>query len=242
MRSVAFCLPYYMNQAMLDRQIDSIAALPKQLRDLMEMIIVDDGSPDKPQPSFRSPGCPLRIFRIAQDVPWNQDAARNIAAFEARARWLLLTDIDHLVPKDTWDALAKAKLNKENVYRFCKRKTLDRDGPKPKISEYKPHPNSWIMTRAMYWKIGGYDERFAGNYGTDGDFRDNILRHAKLELIDLALWRVPRETIADASTTTLKRKDPAQGAEIRRIKQQRDQITDWQPLSLSFAYSLIESC
>jgi hypothetical protein len=26
------------------------------------------------------------------------------------------------------------------------------------------------MTRAMYDRIGGYDEALAGNYGTDGDF------------------------------------------------------------------------
>lgn len=242
MRSVAFCLPYYMNQGMLDRQIDSIAALPKDLRDLMEMIVVDDGSPDQPKPSFRSPGCPLRVFRIKKDVAWNQDAARNIAAFEAKSRWLLLTDIDHLVPLKTWEVLAATKLNKDYVYRFCKRKTLERDGQKPKVSEYKPHPNSWVMTRGMYWRIGGYDERFAGNYGTDGDFRDNILRHTSIELIDLSLWRVPRETIADASTTTLARKDPAQGAEIRRIKRARDEDPNWRPISLSFEYSEVGSC
>lgn len=242
MRSVAFCLPYYMNQGMLDRQIQCIAALPRGLRDLMEMIVVDDGSPDKPKPAFRSPGCPLRVFRIAKDVKWNQDAARNIAAFEAKSKWLLLTDIDHLVPHNTWQLLSEKKLNKDYVYKFALRKTLDRDGAKPSISEYKPHPNSWIMTRGMYWKIGGYDERFAGNYGTDGDFRDNVLRHSSIEQLQLPIWRVPRTTIADASTTTLQRKVLEEGQEIRRIKNERETDPDWRPLSLQFEYSLIGSC
>lgn len=242
MRSVAFCLPYYMNQGMLDRQIDSIAALPKGLRDLMEMIVVDDGSPDKPKPTYRSPGCPLRIFRIGQDVKWNQDAARNIAAYEAQARWLLLTDIDHLVPVNTWQLLYQRKLNKDYVYKFGQRKTLDRDGPKPKVSDYKPHPNSWIMTRGMYWQIGGYDERFAGNYGTDADFRDNILKRTSIELLPLDIWRVPRTTIPDASTTTLQRKVPEEGLEIRRIKNEREKDPDWRPLTLQFPYSLVGSC
>jgi glycosyltransferase involved in cell wall biosynthesis len=231
-----------MNQGMLDRQIDCIAALPKRLRNIMEMIVVDDGSPDAPQPSFRSPGCPLRIYRIGIDIKWNQDAARNIAAHEARARWLLLTDIDHLVPHNTWAALESMKLQKEYVYKFGKRMTLEADGPKPKVTEYKPHPNSWLMTRGMYWRIGGYDERFAGNYGTDADFRDRIA--AKVSIVPLALdiWRVPRETIPDASTRTLKRKDPAEGNEIRRIKNMRAMLEDQSPLVLQYPYNLVGQC
>lgn len=239
MRSVAFCLPYYLNQGMLDRQIDSIASLPASLRAAMEMIVVDDGSPDKPAPKWRDPGCPFRIYRIGVDIPWNQDAARNIAAHEAQARWLLLTDIDHLVPFNTWRTLDSMKLDKQSVYKFGRRMTLEEDGHKPKVSEYKPHPNSWLMTRSKYWEIGGYDERFAGNYGTDADFRDRIQAVTPILPLALDIWRVPRETIPDASTRTLKRKDPAQGWEIRRIKEARSKLEDQSPLTLQFPYELV---
>ena len=48
--------------------------------------------------------------------------------------------------------------------------------------------------------------------------------------------RVPRETIPDASTTTLIRKSPADGMAIRRIKEDRDVIAGWRPLRFSFPY------
>jgi hypothetical protein len=35
----------------------------------------------------------------------------------------------------------------------------------------RPHPNSYLMRRADFWHMGGYDEDFRGWYGTDGNFR-----------------------------------------------------------------------
>ncbi len=227
-----------MNQGMLDEHLKRLERLPQAVRDELELIIVDDGSPNG-EAQAREIGLPVRVFRIDVDIRWNQDAARNIGAFEAEASWLLLTDIDHLVPPKTLVWLLSSTLGKKTVYRF-QRMTLEAMG-KDRVTEYKPHPNSWLMTREMYNRIGGYDERFAGHYGTDAEFRDRVLRVAgEPVMLDVALWRVPRSTIADASTTTYVRKGaPEDVGAIQRIKNERAEDPQWKPLQFRNPYRQI---
>jgi glycosyltransferase involved in cell wall biosynthesis len=238
MHALTLCLPYYMNAGMLRLQFERIRALPSDLRESLAVIIVDDGSPDG-EAQGEEIGCPLTIFRIEVDVRWNQDAARNIAAHHADTRWLLLTDIDHLVPRETFDRIMARKLSKTAVYRFSRVTALG-PGPKDPTTPYHPHPNSWLMTRGLYEKIGGYDERFAGHYGTDADFRDRVVRHADIVLLEQPLIRVPREVVPDASTTTYQRKGaPEDVGAIPRIKAERALDPNWKPRRLSFPYRRI---
>jgi hypothetical protein len=235
MRRVTLCMAYYKNAGMLAEQFRRIRLLPDALRDQICVIVVDDGSPDgeaKGQPI----GCPLSIYRINVDVRWNQDAARNIAAKNSATQWLLLTDMDHIVSVAAWKRILERKLHKTNVYRFS-RTTLE---PDLKETPYKPHPNSWLMTRKMYDLIGGYDERFAGHYGTDAEFRDRVAKTTSIEMLDERLIRVPRETIPDASTTTYVRKGaPEDVGAIQRIKAERALEEGWKTLRLSFAHRKI---
>ncbi len=236
-RLIALCMPYYMNQGMLDEQLNRLRKFPQTVLDRLEVLITDDGSPNgeaRAQPI----GCPLTLFRIDVDVRWNQDAARNIAAHHATARWLLLTDIDHLVPQSTFEWLIANKLDALHSYRFT-RETLD--ALPDERSPYKPHPNSWFVARDLYWRMGGYDERFAGHYGTDAEFRDRLVKHSgEPEMLDCSIYRVPRSTIADASTTTYVRKGaPEDVGAIQRIKVERGRELDWRPLNLSFPYRRI---
>lgn len=240
MARITVCMAYYLNPGMLDRQLSAFAALPPVVRDELRLIVVDDGSPSNPAEG-RPIGMPLSIYRIEVDVRWNQDAARNVAARQADSRWLLLTDIDHLVPRGTFEGLLARKWEKTKAYKFG-RMTLDEDGKAPVLTDYHSHPNSWFLTRDMYWRIGGYDERFAGHYGTDAEFRDRVqAKVLGIETLDkLKLWRVPRTTIADASTTTYTRKgDPIDAGAIARIKIQRAMEQEWKPRNLSFPYHLV---
>ena len=238
MRRVTLCMAYYRNGGMLREQLRRIRKLPKALKDQICVIVVDDGSPDGGAQGEKI-GCPLAIYRIDQDVRWNQDAARNIAVEESDTQWLLLTDMDHIVSLDAWKRVLDRKLNKMLVYRFS-RTTLE---PNLKETPYKPHPNSWLMTRRIYDLVGGYDERFAGHYGTDAEFRDRVVQAAVVEMLDEHLIRVPRETIPDASTTTYVRKGaPEDVGAIARIKAERALEENWKPLRLSFAYRKIFEC
>jgi hypothetical protein len=238
MRRVTLCMAYYKNAGMLAEQFKRIRQLPESLRDQISVVVCDDGSPDgeaKGEPI----GCPLSIFRIGVDVRWNQDAARNICVANSDTQWLLLTDMDHIVSLAAWKRILEHKLHKTLVYRFS-RTTLE---PDRKETPYKPHPNSWLMTRKMYELVGGYDERFAGHYGTDAEFRDRVVRTTVVEMLDEHLIRVPRETIPDASTTTYVRKGaPEDVGAIQRIKAERSLEPDWKPIRLSFAYKKIFEC
>lgn len=227
-------MAYYDNPTMLKRQLENIASYSRELKENMELIIIDDCSPLWPAQFELEPGIRMHLYRTCVDIPWNQDFCRNLGAMKAKTDWLLLTDIDHLVPESTMQALFKKNdLKKSLVYKF------DRISA-PDMQPYKPHPNSWLMTREMYWHIGGYDERFAGHYGTDGDFRDRINVYTDIIQLPFPIIRVGREVIPDASTTTLQRKKPEDGVAIQRIKGERGSI-HVAPVIMSFEWEEISS-
>lgn len=234
-RDLTLVMPYYDNPTMLKRHVDLIASFPKETREHITMIVTDDGSPRWPaRPPDSDPGFRVELYRIKVDVRWNQDAAKNLAVHHAKSPWLLLTDIDHMVPLKTMEHLVWGAFEDSVVYRFSRVND-------PAMEPYKPHPNSWWMTRAMYERIGGYDERFAGYYGTDAEFRDRVRSACNHHVVMLAdtIIRVPREVTPDASTTTYQRKSPEDNGALRRIREERDKEPGWRPLRLSFPWERV---
>jgi hypothetical protein len=236
MNVITLIMPYYINQGMLVEHIRTWAKFSAEVRDHMRVIVVDDGSPKDPAMDAllecnarEINSVPLQVYRIGVDIRWNQDAARNIGARHAETSWLLLTDIDHMVPERTWKKLISAALDPNLTYQFARVSA-------PKMEPYKPHPNSWLMTKALYERIGGYDERFAGYYGTDGDFRDRQRRESGEPVrLKEPIIRVPRSHIPDASTTTYLRKQP-EDKSIRSIKEARDAEKNYTTMRYRFPY------
>jgi hypothetical protein len=233
---LTLCLAYYDNPNMLMLQLERISRLGDDLRADLEVAVCDDGSPRWPA-TGAAIGCPLRIYRIGVDVRWNQDAARNICVHHTQTPWILLTDMDHLPSDAAWKRVLKGKLDGDFSYRF-ERVTLH---PDQSMTPYKPHPNTWLMTRKTWDCTGGYDERFAGFYGTDADFRDRLTGCSMVAMLREPVIRVPRETVPDASTTTYERKSKEDGPAIRSIKVQRDAEVGWRPVTLRFPYELVYS-
>lgn len=220
-RAITLIFPYYDNPQMLERQFTHLEGLPADVKGAVNLIVVDDGSPRHPLGVWRhfcEGLASLRVFRITVDVRWNWIAARNLAADQARTDWLLMTDIDHMVPEATFRRIQERKLDELAAYRFSR---VDA----PALTPYKPHPNSWLMTKKLFDHAGGYDERFSGFYGSDGEFRDRVTAAArKVEILPEVLIRVPREVVPDASTTTYDRKQPmdATGVAVARAKIRAD--------------------
>lgn len=210
---ISLVMAYYENPTMLQFQYAQMRKLPKVIRSRVSMVVVDDCSPDNPARP-EDCGVDLQIYRIDHKVPWNQDAARNIGAKFANEKWLLLTDMDHVVPPETWLYLIEKELSEDVVYRFTRRDA-------PHLTPYKRHPNTWYMTNQMYWDIGGYDERFAGLYGTDRDFEQRIARDLAIVELQPHVIRYGREVIADASTTAFVRKPPGDKHRMKVIKKAR---------------------
>jgi len=201
--ALAFVMPYYRNPRMLAEQYRVWAAYPADAKAALEVVLVDDGSPEHARDVPRPDGLPaLRIYRVLQDIPWHQHGARNLGAKEATAPWLLLTDMDHVVPTGTLQAVL-AKLPTADVARAYTFGRLDAPHLHPTLDgngQPKPHVNSFLLAKAWFWQVGGYDEDCVG-YGTDAYFRGRLRAAGPLEALPVPLIRYPREVIPDANTT-----------------------------------------
>lgn len=208
---ISLVMPFYRNSEMLALQYLEWARWSAKAKQQIEIIIVDDCSPE-PATDIQVPAGmpPISIYRIAEDRPWHQHAARNLGAHVAEAPWLLLTDMDHMLTAHAADALIRriGKLDPECAY-FLNRIEVDTGEPtRNEKGERKPHPNSFVMTRDLYWRVGGYDEDYCGIYGTDGLFKERLFREAaKGFLKHVPLVRYWREIVADASTNDQPRKE-----------------------------------
>ena len=214
-RAITLVLPYYDNPAMLAAQQAAWECWPDAVKRQVEVIVVDDASPGTPA-TIRETGVQTSLYRIEVDVAWNWLQARNIGAHHARGEWLILTDIDHMVPLETVTQLLagiqqRRWASEEEFYTFAR-------ADAPDLRPYKPHLDSFFMARRFFWDVGGYDEDYAGHYGTASRWRKRCLAKGRMvHLPELRLIRYPREVVADASTVTLARKEVRDPQALRRI-------------------------
>lgn len=230
-KHVTFIIPYYVNPRFLRHQLGWWDTYPAWLKAQISAIIVDDGSPESPASEVLSDTrhpFSIRLFRIAEDIPWNWIAARNIG-MHAAGGWCVLTDIDHVIPVTTATALAFGQHDPSVIYGFSR---IEHTGER-----ITPHSASWFLTTQMFWKVGGYDERFSGVYGSDGDYRRRCAQVAPLQILTDRLIR--HEYQEDSSTTRYLRKQPEDSAAVKRIIAARG--AGWTPKTLSFAYAEV-SC
>ncbi len=216
-------------------------AYPDALRRQLHVVVVDDCSPKGHRPSSKSVTVSglgsFRLFRLLEKKRWNWLACRNLGAKVAQDGWLLLTDIDHVLPVETLERLLVGELHESNSYRF-KRVTATTTWPYRlnECTDYKPHNDSWLLTRRMFFdpRIGGYDERLSGCYGTSGEFKDRVMAAVSAHVVlNEVLIRYPREVIPDASTPPeiyTRKNDPKNDDRLRDLKERRAKITNWKPL------------
>jgi hypothetical protein len=153
--------PFYNNRICLERQLEFWTRLPRELAERIEILMVDDGSP---QPAVVPANFPnnLTCLRAKEDIPWNQPGARNLGLKLAEGEWAIASDIDHLLNAEGLKKILSLDKNSGTVYFFSRRRE---DG-----SARSPHPNSFLISRKMFWDVGGYDEDFCGHYGYDDSF------------------------------------------------------------------------
>jgi hypothetical protein len=225
-RDITLILPYYENPRFLRQQLAWWGTYPAHLRERLSVIVVDDGSPTAPASEVLTQQpvpVSLRLFRLEVDVRWNWLAARNIGAHHAPRGWMLLTDMDHVLPASTLDALVYGRHSAAVIYGFSR---VEHTG-----EVLAPHPNSWYLTREQFWRVGGYDEALSGHYGTDGDWRRRCAAAASIQILRDRLVR--HEFVEDASTTRYLRKQP-EDAGVARLVAARG--ADWRPKTLSFPF------
>ena len=229
---ITVIIPYYDNPSMLQKQQALWKIYSDVIKENVRFTVIDDGSAIPAESVWVDTGCDQRLYRMGVDVRWNQDACRNLGAHKADTYWLLMTDIDHIVPGLTLEKLLKVP-QQSRAYRLSR---LDA----PSMKKIKPHPNTWFIARSLFKKIGGYDERFAGWYGTDGEFAGRVRARSGIHFLNYSVVRYGRSVIADASTTKYERKTAADRENIRRIKAERAAIKGWKPLNLTFPWERVK--
>ena len=159
----------------------------------VEVIWVDDGS--EPELNFDNMEKNFRflLFHTHDKRPWTQPAARNRGAKEAIGEFLILTDIDHIIPIEL---INFARDCAYDVVRFNREvAALDEDGnfiqTMAEMKRYgyikngfkiAPHGNSYIFNRELYISLGGVDTTYVGT----GKYpnREEIPLKRKLKLLE----------------------------------------------------------
>lgn len=231
MKEFTMVVPYYRSPGMLAYQMAEWANYPKGIR----ICVIDDGSPEEPAlPVIES--CPrdqwranLRAYRVTVDIPWNREGVRNLGTYLAETEWLVHLDIDHVLPAAAARALLEFTPKPGAWYRFPRWRRGRADATRRKdalpddceFGRVKPHIDSYLMSRATYFEVGGYDEDFAGSLGGGSQFLRRAVRVAGEPLLlpdQIALHVHTRDVVPDASERTLCR-DTTRGKELARSKE-----------------------
>jgi glycosyl transferase family 2 len=229
LEAVTIIVPYYRNMRMLARQVIEWNEYPRGV----QVIVVDDGSPEPALPIIQEHLSPrmddrVSLYRIQVDIPWNREGARNLGAELAVCDWIVQLDIDHMLPAPAAHKLLEWMPRPHLWYRFPRWRVGQADETRQKdaipptqgFGQIHPHIDSYLIERALYWEVGGYDEDFAGCLGGGTDFLKRLERHrCKPYLMpeDIALHVHTRGVIEDASDWSLSR-DRDEGKRRQRIK------------------------
>lgn len=214
LENLTLIVPYYRNPLMLERQILEWNIYP----DGINLIVVDDGSPEPARPIVEATAAPqslqrIQLYRILEDKPWNRGGARNLGAMVATTDWIMHVDIDHLLPAKQAEMLFTEELSRKEWYRFERYRrgradaTRQKDQLRPE-TEYgpiHPHIDSYLCTHELYWRVGGYDEDYSGCLGGGTPFVRMLEKYQPVKVLPVHLEVFTRSEIPDASDLHLSR-------------------------------------
>jgi len=173
----------------------------------VEIIFLDDGSDPPLTP------CNLKNFTLHatdDNRQWTTGIARNTGARMARGEYLLMTDIDYIIPRDAIEAARNLKEDKMGFKRefgvldengnltqdmnVLRQWGLAEDRIRSRGTKIAPHPNNFVMRKETYWKLGGYrEDRMNEGYPKctdDGAFKirwTNLLKSGQVTIQDADL-------------------------------------------------------
>lgn len=157
--------------------------------DDVEILFMDDGS----SPPLESTLDCIKIIPVGN--PRNDSdgffydgrisIARNMGARLAKGEFLLMTDIDYIIGRDSIEAARNMKYDKAGFKRemgviledgtvtqnlnVLRKYGLSEERIRSRGVQISPHPNNFIMRKSTYFDIGGYREALQGVYPSRGD-------------------------------------------------------------------------
>lgn len=169
---VSIVIPVLNSHEVVRRQIEHFKKM--DLPDDIEIIFMDDGS----NPPLSFPDCRLKNFNIYptnEKRPWTECLARNKGAKIAKGKYLLMTDIDHILTKEVIDAVYHFNGDMMSFPRFLA--ILDEEGNftqdidvlfkyglsrrfhKRRGLNAGRHGNTFAIKKSIFDEMGGYSER-----------------------------------------------------------------------------------
>jgi len=195
MSEISILVPYYKNPKALKFQLQKWNEFGGRIIRRLKFIIVDDGSPEPLTIKEEDKGSlDLTLYRIRENIPWNISGAKNLLVDRCETDWFLIHDIDHYMKKEHIHRLLGVDKSKEQIYHLSR---MTKTGHRSKESII-----TIFMPRILFYKLGGYDEDFAGiRGGIDQEFHVR----AKARNIPI-IWRKDVvihscQHISDSSTT-----------------------------------------
>lgn len=159
---------YYNNHSFVIDQLEYWSRYRGLLRSAINFILVDDCSSDKFDDELIAgyrEKLNLRLFRVTDDIAWNQGGARNLGIFCSVTEWIILIDIDQLLYEsflvDIVDGIQRGIFEPEVLYHFRIKELVNIQNNESLIH----HPNSYLVNRSKFLEFGMYDEDFVGGYG-----------------------------------------------------------------------------
>jgi len=150
----------YGQPKMLAHQIETILSYPQDILDQLAVRIVDDhGTPPAEIHKEVRDLLDIRLYRVLEDIPWNQMGARNIGMRESTG-WCVMLDPDMVIEADMIDKFMR--------FTACPRGKVFKFGLKHMSGGAKldySSPNAWVVHRDDFFEMGGYNEDFRGHKG-----------------------------------------------------------------------------
>jgi len=159
MDKITLVIPYYNHEDMFKKHIEYWSRWHPKVAKWYEVIVVDDGSPLKPLKIKDKVPLNIRAYRILDNIVWNTSGADNLAFSVATTPWVFRTDIDLVTDHRLSRVLFETAKESNKLYFPYRTKTATSG------TRRFPHCNSFLISKDKFWKIGGYNEDFAGGWG-----------------------------------------------------------------------------
>ena len=156
---LSFITTYYNQHPMLQKQIALWESYSDEIKEQVQFVVVDDGSEKSAHDYVDSANINLVIYKIKEDIYCNIPGAVNLGAKVCGTVWMFKHDIDHLLSEESVEKMLELTSNKNKAYKFYRHNGTEISNPN------KIAPGQFMIRVKDFWKIGGWDEDFCGNYG-----------------------------------------------------------------------------
>lgn len=170
----------YGQPLMLAEILRRMSAYSVGIRKRLKLILVDDhGDPEVTvtQAMAFNGHIETELYRIDDDIPWNQMGARNLGMYRARG-WCAMLDTDMVLTENSIRAILRfIDANPRGcVLRYGLRHLVHLEQDSIMSS-----PNTYVIHRADFMESGGYDEDYAGHKGwSDVQLLDILNAHYRI--------------------------------------------------------------